>query len=262
MESEENAISVSNCNADETGLTLSKRRTRKGFSVRQNENGYRFSTDSLILAHHVDPKEKQRIADLGTGCGIIALIIARKFPHVKIYGIEIQEAMAQLAYSNVLENRMEKQIEIVCSDMKFLQAKDIGGFMDLVVVNPPFGKSGHCRCSDNFEKNVAKHEVYATLSDVIDFSKRVLRVLGDLFIIYPTQRIPELLYALRMAELEPRWLRTVHPRFNANADRVIVKAVKHGRESMTIGPPLIVHGKDGSFTPEIKQMLNFKEQDC
>jgi tRNA1Val (adenine37-N6)-methyltransferase len=224
-------------------------------SVKQPEKGYRFSIDSLMLAYQVHPKPNQRILDLGTGCGIIAIVIARRFPDIKIYGIEIQESMAQLAHFNVFENTLEGQIKVICADMKCLRPKDIEGPVDMVVVNPPFGKSGHSRFGDDLEKTIAKHEIFATLSDVMEFSVRFLKVSGTLHMIYPAQRLAELFYSLRTVKLEPKWLRTVHPRYHADANRVIVKAVKHGRVGITIGPPLYVHGANGSYTPEIEQMF-------
>jgi len=224
-------------------------------SVKQPEKGYRFSIDALMLAHQVNPDRNQRILDLGTGCGIIALIVARRFPDIKIYGIEIQEPMARLAHFNVFENNLEGQIKVLCADMKCLCPKDIEGPVDMVVANPPFGKSGHSRFGQDMAKTVAKHEVFATLSDVIEFSLRVLKELGTLFMIYPAQRLTELFYSLRSAKLEPKWFRTVHPQYHADANRVIVKAVKHGRGGLIIGAPLYVHGEDGSYTPEIEKMF-------
>jgi tRNA1Val (adenine37-N6)-methyltransferase len=223
--------------------------------VKQPEKGYRFSIDALLLAHQVNPKRNQRILDLGTGCGIIALILARRFPDIKIYGIEIQESMAQLARFNVLENNLEEQIKIICADMKCIGPKDFQGPVDMVVVNPPFGKTGHSRFGHDVAKTAAKHEIFATLSDVIEFSVRALNVSGTLYIIYPAQRLTELLYRLRIAKLEPKRFRTVHPHYHAEANRVIVKAVKHGRGGVTIGSPLYVHGTDGSYTPEIEKMF-------
>ena len=223
--------------------------------IKQPEKGYRFSMDALLLANHVNPRGYQRILDLGTGCGIIALIIARRFPQVKIYGIEIQESLASLAHFNVYENRLEKQIKVICADMNCLYDKDIEGPVDMVVVNPPFGEGGHSRIGPNFEKNVAKHEIFATLSDVIKFSVRVLKVSGTLLMIYPAHRLASLFHKLRVSRLEPKWLRAIHSHHQSDAKRVIIQAVKHGKEGITINSPLVVHRADGSYTNEIEKVL-------
>jgi tRNA1Val (adenine37-N6)-methyltransferase len=109
--------------------------------------------------------------------------------------------MAQLAHFNVFENNLEKQIKVICADMKCLCPKDIEGPVDMVVVNPPFGKSGHSRFGHDMAKTVAKHEIFATLSDVIEFSVRALKVSGTLFMIYPAQRLTELFYSLRIRKI-------------------------------------------------------------
>lgn len=223
--------------------------------IKQPEKGYRFSMDALLLANHVNPRGNQRILDLGTGCGVIALIVARRFPHVKLYGVEIQESLARLAHFNVYKNRLERQIKVICADMNCLCEKDIEGPVDMVVVNPPFGEGGHSRIGPNFEKNVAKHEIFSTLSDVIRFSVRVLKVSGTLLMIYPARRLTSLFHKLRVSRLEPKWLRAIHSHHQSDAKRLIIKAVKHGKEGITINSPLFVHRADGSYTNEIEKVL-------
>jgi tRNA1Val (adenine37-N6)-methyltransferase len=242
-------------NSEKENRLVSEALLNNTLLVKQSEKGYRFSIDALLLAHQANPKRNQRILDLGTGCGIIALILARRFPDIKLYGIEIQESMVQLARVNVLQNKLERQIKVICADMKCICPKDIQGPVDMVVVNPPFGKNGHSRVGHDIAKTVAKHEILATLFDVIEFSVRVLKVSGTLLMIYPAQRLAELFYSLRTAKLEPKWLRTVHPHYHAEAGRVIVKAVKQGRAGMTISSPLYMHETDGSYTPEIEKMF-------
>jgi tRNA1Val (adenine37-N6)-methyltransferase len=223
--------------------------------IKQPAKGYRFSIDALILANQVKPNRACKIIDLGTGCGIIALILSRKFPDVKISGIEIQSSLAKLAQGNVIENKLEDQINIICGDMKCLSSKDIEGPVDIVVVNPPFGKSGHVRVGNNPAESIAKHEIFVSLSDILAFSVRVLKVSGILYIIYPAKRLAELFYDLCTAKLEPKWFRTVHPRYQTDATRVIVKSVKHGRKGITIGSPLYIYGADGSYTSEVEKMF-------
>jgi tRNA1Val (adenine37-N6)-methyltransferase len=255
MENNEEICSALKVDLEKENRLFSKSLLNHTLLIEQPEKGYRFSIDALMLAHHVNPSRNQRILDLGTGCGVISLIIARKFPDLKIYGIEIQESMAKLANFNVFQNKLEGQITIICADIKCLCLKDIEGPVDMIVVNPPFGKSGHSRFGQDMAKTVAKHEIFATLSDIIKFSSIVLKDSGTLLMIYPSQRLTELFYSLKPANLEPKWLRTVHPRHHTDANRVIVKAVKNGRRGITIGSPLYVHGSNGTYTPEIEKMF-------
>ncbi|MFO8083977.1 MAG: methyltransferase [Desulfobacterales bacterium] len=211
--------------------------------------------DAVILAWHADPSLNYRLLDIGAGCGIISLILARRFSGIKVYGVEIQQSMACLANLNVLKNKMTDRIEVICRDLKILCPEDTGGTLDMVITNPPFGKAGCTRVGPDRSKNAATHEIYATLADVLACSKRMLKVFGTLIIIYPAQRLPELFYELRAAQLEPKWLRMVHPFVTQNANRVIVKAVKRGSQGLTIGSPLYVHQADRSYTPEIERMF-------
>jgi tRNA1Val (adenine37-N6)-methyltransferase len=255
MEKKEEKWSTLKIGSEKENRLFPKSNLNNTLFIEQPEKGYRFSIDALMLANHVNPNQNQRILDLGTGCGVISLIIARKFPDLKIYGIEIQESMAQLANFNVFKNKLQGQITIICADINCLCLKDIEGPVDMIVANPPFGKSGHSRFGQNTAKTVAKHEIFATLSDIIKFSSRVLKDSGTLLMIYPSQRLTELFFTLKTANLEPKWLRTIHPRHHSDAKRVIVKAVKNGRGGITIGSPLYVHGSNGTYTPEIEKMF-------
>ncbi len=223
--------------------------------IKQPEKGYRYSIDAVVLAWHVNVLGHKRVVDLGTGCGIIALILARRFPHIHIMGIEIQKSLAYLAQCNVLKNQMTKQVQIICDDLKNLYTKDIGGPVDMVVANPPFGKAGCTRLGSDKSKCGATHEIFATLSDVIECSARLLNISGTLMMIYPAQRLVELFHTLRKAGLEPKRLRTVHPHVFADANRVIVRAVKHGRQELVIEPPLYVHQANGAYTTEVEAMF-------
>jgi tRNA1Val (adenine37-N6)-methyltransferase len=255
MENKEEKCSTLKIDSEKENRIFPKSLLNNTLLIEQPEKGYRFSIDALMLAHHVIPNRNQRLVDLGTGCGVIALIVARKFPDLKIYGIEIQESMAQLANFNVFQNKLEGQITIICADIKRLCIKDIEGPVDMIVVNPPFEKSGHSRFGRNMAKTLAKHEIFATLPDMIKFSSRVLKDSGTLLMIFPSKRLIELFNTLTTANLEPKWLRTVHPRYHADANRVIVKAVKNGRGGITIGSPLYVHGSNGTYMPEIEKMF-------
>ena len=229
----------------------------KGVSIviRQPETGYRYSIDSVILAWHARPLCNQKVLDMGTGCGIVSIILARRFADIRIYGIEIQKSMACLAQWNILKNKMADRVKVICDDLRNLTPKDIDGPADLVVANPPFEKVGCSRIGSDYSKSVATHEISASLSDVVECSKRVLRISGALLIIFPAHRLMELFYELRTRKMEPKWVRMVHPYFLSDANRVIVKAVKYGSEGLAIGPPLYVHQADRSYTPEVESMF-------
>jgi tRNA1Val (adenine37-N6)-methyltransferase len=126
--------------------------------ITQDAAGYRFSLDAIVLAHHTDTHAGERVLDLGTGCGIIALILAYRNPDIRVYGIEIQGELADLAVSNVGANHMQNRITVLCRDMRDLKPRMIGGPVDVIVCNPPYRKPNSGRLNPDPQRAVARHE--------------------------------------------------------------------------------------------------------
>jgi len=224
--------------------------------IRQPEHGYRFSIDAVLLAGHAAPQPQDLVLDLGTGCGIIPLILAYRNPKIKVYGVEVQQQLADLAGLNVKKNGMEDRIVVCCMDMKELPTDDmIPGPMDLVVSNPPYRKALSGRLNPNRQRAVARHEIKATLADVVETARRMLRVAGRLLMIYPAQRMTDLVIQMRAADIEPKFVRLVHSNAHAAAKLVLVEGKKQGRPGVKVGPPLIIYHEDGSYSSEVQEML-------
>ncbi len=223
--------------------------------VMQNRSGYRFSIDAVLLAHHIMPREGDTVLDLGTGCGIIPLITACCHPAVKIYGVEIQKGLADLAAFNVKENKLDDRITILCRDMKTLTCDMISGPVNLAVSNPPYRKADSGRVNPNHERAVARHEISATLSDVIGTSRRLLAVSGKLITVYPSERMADLLTYKRSAGIEPKFIRMIHSGQNTEAKLFLSEGIKGARPGMKVGPPLIIYRENGDYTDEVKQMM-------
>ena len=147
--------------------------------VKQHRSGYRFSIDAVLLASHARPGPKDTVLDLGTGCGIIPMILAYRNPGIKIYGIEVQTDLADIAALNITENGLDDQIAVLCMDMKALILKMTSGPVDLVVSNPPFRKADSGRINPSRQRAVARHEIKATLYDVVETGRRMLRTAQD-----------------------------------------------------------------------------------
>lgn len=223
-------------------------------SVRQNRNGYRFSIDAVILAWHAGLYPATAILDLGTGCGIIPLILAARKPNAGIWGVEVQESLAGIAETNAGENGFGDRIGILHKDMKDLKRSDIPSPVNLVVSNPPYRKARSGRVNPNRQRALARHEILAELSDVLDAAWRVLELSGKCLVIYPAERICDILTQMRRFRLEPKYLRMIHSRAGENAKLVMVEGVKGGRPGTKTGPPLIVYKDDGAYTDEIDRM--------
>jgi tRNA1Val (adenine37-N6)-methyltransferase len=221
----------------------------------QDSRGYRYSIDAVLLTGQVQPRAGERLADLGTGCGIIPLILAYRHPEIKIYGIELQIDLAAIAVRNVAENRMEDRIDILCRDMKSIDTAELSGPVDTVVANPPYRKPHSGRLNPNRQRAVARHELAVTLEDVIRTARNVLRNKGRLVMIYPAERVADLLICMKSLDMAPRLIRPVYSRPDREAKRVIVEGIKAGRQRARIGPPLMIYNESGGYSNEVLKMF-------
>jgi len=179
--------------------------------VRQGKSGYRFSIDSVLIAHHAGQRPGETVLELGAGCGIISLIMALREPGIKkIYGIEIQKELAQIAKWNVRANGMKNKIQILRRDFRSFKFNEIEAGADLVVSNPPFRKNFSGRRNPNLQKAIARHEIKATLKDVIQAARRALSCRGRLVVLYPSQRLTDVLTEMKSSGIEPKFLRIVY----------------------------------------------------
>ena len=224
--------------------------------IKQNRAGYRFSIDSVLLAAQTLPRTDDIVLDLGTGCGIIPLILAYRYPKISVYGVEVQEDLAGLAKLNVKENGMENRITIHCRDLKTLKPDMVSGPVDVIVSNPPYRKANSGRINPNQQRAVARHEIKATLQDVVETAHRMLQPSGRLITIYPAERMTDMLTQMRSARMEPKFLRMVHSSAQTEAKLIIVEGKKGGRPGIKIGSPLIIYSKNGSYTEEVERMFN------
>ena len=223
--------------------------------VKQNRSGYRFSIDAVLLAGHIRLRPGDKVLDLGTGCGIIPLILAYHHKKIKVYGVEIQKELADIASGNVKENRMEDRITILCRDMKELKHDMVSGPVDLIVCNPPYRKTKSGRMNPDEQRAVARHEIKVKLNDVIETARRMLRTSGRFVMIYPAQRMIDMLTQMRSNCIEPKFFRMIYSDLNSEAKLILVEGIKGGRPGAKIGPPLIIYCKDGSYTDELKDMM-------
>ncbi|MBC2694032.1 MAG: tRNA1(Val) (adenine(37)-N6)-methyltransferase [Desulfobacteraceae bacterium] len=223
--------------------------------VKQNRSGYRFSIDAVLLAYHAGKCPGGRIIDLGTGCAIIPLIMAYRNPKLTVCGIEIQKELADIATINVKSNNMEKQITILCRDMKELNYDMISGPVDMVVSNPPYWKILSGKMNPDQQRAVARHEIKATLFDVIETAHRMLHTAGRIVMVYSSDRLTDIIAQMRSFNIEPKLLRTIHSNGKSGAKLILIEGIKGGRPGVTIASPLIIYHENGSYTNDVKQMF-------
>ena len=224
-------------------------------SVMQERAGYRFSIDAVILAHHVRPKPGERVVDLGTGCGIVPLIVAYRHPAVHMFGIEVQKELADIANDNVRDNGMQETVRIVHRDMQTLQQAMFQGPVDIVVSNPPFRKAHSGRVNPNRQRAVARHEISVTLPDVVKTAGDILKTAGLFVLVYTSERLPELVQHMKSCRLEPKNVRFIHSRRNSESKLMMMEGIKQGRPGLKVGPPIVIYNEDATYTEEVDAMF-------
>jgi len=223
--------------------------------IRQNRFGYRFSLDAVLLASHVQPRAGETVLDLGAGCGIISLILAYRHPDIKIFGVEVQKEIADLAALNVEENQMAGRVAVFRLDMKTLPVSAIPGPVDWVVCNPPYRKVDSGRINPDRQRAIARHEIMVTLKDIAAVSRRMLRTAGKFVTVYPAERLTDLMTEMRLAGIEPKRLRMIHSKRSADAKLVLVEGAGGVRSGMTVCPPLVIYRENGVYTQEVAAMF-------
>jgi len=224
--------------------------------VLQHREGYRFSIDAVLLAAFSAPGNNDRIVDLGTGCGIIPLILGYRHPAVSITGIEVQPELADLAAHNVEVNGLKERITIIRADMRSLSIQAVSGPVALVISNPPYRKGRSGRVNPHPQRAVARHEILATLQDVACAAARLLGIGGRFTIIYPAERITDLLTSLRSAGIEPKHIQTVHAKAHDPGRLVLVSGIKGGRPGAAVHEPLVIYQPNGSYTDRVQAMFD------
>lgn len=235
------------------GERLEELRAQQLF-ILQKEAAFHYGTDAVLLADFAAPRLRERMVDMGTGTGVIALLMAASQPTARCTALEIQPEMADMAARSVALNGLEARIEVLCQD--FCQAHRTLGCEQyaLAVCNPPYGKAGGTLKNEQETQRIARHEGGCTIEDVCLAAFRLLKTGGRFCVIFPAPRMLELMCAMRAARLEPKRVRTVHHRVGKPPVLVLVEAVKGGGSMLHWLPPLILEDEQGAPTPEYRRI--------
>ncbi len=185
----------------------------------------------------IPPLTNETILDIGCGSGVIPLTLKTKFPDVKIIGVEIQEELAELAKNNVKINSMQADISIICKDIKKISPDDFNKRIDIIISNPPYKKKGSGRLNPNQLKALARHEIKLTIKELLNSCKKLLSSKGKVFIIFPAERITDIIDNMHENNLKPETIRFIHTKKKGSAKLVIVSASKDRIAFPMIVPP-------------------------
>ena len=203
-------------------------------------------------------KKNSKVADLGTGTGIIGLLLCKKTNLAEMTGIEIQEDVANMAERSIKLNNLEEKFRIINSNINEIFSKKLleKNVFDVVVMNPPYKEVGTGEINENEKKLISRHEIKANLSDFIKTASGLLKDKGELYIVHKPERMPDIIQELRENKIEPKELRVVYSNKNSEASLILIKAVKGGKKFLKIDRPLYIYNESGKYSDEIKQIYN------
>ncbi len=206
----------------------------------QSKDGYRFSIDAILLAEFVTIRQGDVVVDLGTGCGVIPLILLLTKLVGYAFGLEIQEELAGQAARNVLLNGFDDKMRVVLGDIKNPPIAEESA--DVVICNPPYRQVKSGRINPDPRRAIARHEIMANIDDILRAARSVLRKKGRLAVIYSSVRLADILVRMRRFNLEPKKIQIIYPDLNSGAKLVLVEAILGGRPGLKISPPIVGQG--------------------
>lgn len=224
--------------------------------IEQNSIGYRYSIEPFLLADFISMEPEFSVLDVGTGCGIIPLLLMTRESRLKITAVEVQKSLYDLARQNVSKSGLSDSIKVIHAD--FLQAAATweNETFDLAISNPPYRKINTGRTNPNEEKAIARHEILLDLNAILKQSVALLKPGGKIALAYPPHRLTEALSEMKHLNLFPSRLRFIHGTQGADAKIFLVEGVKGCKQDCAVEPPLYVYENDNSYTEEMEHIYD------
>lgn len=229
----------------------------KGLKIIQNKDGFCFGIDSILLSDFASEIKKEgKVIDLGTGTGIIGIMLCAKTELSKMIGVEVQKEVYDMAKRSIKLNNLQDKFEIINDNIKNLEnILEIGTF-DAVVTNPPYKKIGTGLINENEKKLISRHEITANLEDFIKMSAKLLKDKGNFYMVHRPDRLVDIIELLRKYKLEPKKIRFVEPSIGKEANLLLIKATKNAKPFLKIEKTLYVYKENGEYTEEILKIYN------
>lgn len=223
----------------------------RGYRIIQNPSTFCFGMDAVLLSDFASGKEKGNVIDLGTGTGVIPMLMEAQGKGRHFVGLELQEYSADMASRSVSLNGLSSKIEIINEDIKNVAALYKTASFDVVTSNPPYINQNHGLENEKSPFNIARHEITVTLEDVVKAAAYLLKEGGSFAMIHKPFRLAEIFRVLMTHRLEPKRMCLVQPSVDKEPNMVLIEAVKGGRAMIKIEPTLVVYSQDGGYTDEL-----------
>ncbi|MCD8123700.1 MAG: tRNA1(Val) (adenine(37)-N6)-methyltransferase [Lachnospiraceae bacterium] len=232
---------------------------RGGYRILQHPEKPCFGMDAVLLSDFTHVKPGETVLDLGTGTGILPILLAAKTEGRHFMGLEIQSGLAEMARRSVGLNALETRVSVEEGDLREASARFGRSVFDVVVSNPPYMKEEHGRMNPGDARAMARHEISCTLEDVARETARVLRVGGRFYLVHRPRRLGEIFEKLHRYRLEPKRMRLVYPYVDREANLVLLEAVRGGKPGMKVEAPLIIYREPGCYTREMCRIYGLSE---
>lgn len=230
---------------------------RNGYGIIQRKDGFCFGMDAVLLSGFVQVKEGEEVLDLGTGTGIIPILLEAKTKGRHFTGLEIQEEIADMAWRSVCLNQLEEKISIVRGDIKEAGKLFARASFDVVTSNPPYIHDAHGLKNPGELKAISRHEILCTLEDVVREAAGLVKPGGRVYLVHRPHRLIEIVSVMKQYKLEPKRLTFVHPFVDRDANMVLIEAVRGGGSMVKVEKPVIVFKEPGVYTEEIRQVYGY-----
>lgn len=230
---------------------------RNGYQIIQNPEKFCFGMDAVLLSGFAKVKPGGEVLDLGTGTGIIPILMEAKTPAAHLTGLEIQEESADMARRSVQLNGLSEKIDIVTGDIKEADKIFKSASFDVITSNPPYMIGEHGLQNPDAPKAIARHEVLCTLEDVVGQAAKLLKPGGHFFMVHRPFRLAEIITVMTQHKLEPKRMQLVYPFVDKEPNMVLIEGVRGGKSRMTVEKPLIIYSEPGVYMPEIYDIYGY-----
>lgn len=230
---------------------------RNGYQIIQNPEKFCFGMDAVLLSGFARVGEGSRVLDMGTGTGIIPILMEAKTKAAHLTGLEIQEESADMARRSVSLNGLEGKISIVTGDIKEAGSLFRAASFDVITCNPPYMIGQHGITNPGDAKAIARHEILCTLEDVVSQAAKLLKPGGNFFMVHRPFRLAEIMVLLHQYKLEPKRMQMVYPFVDKEPNMVLIEANRGGKPRMTVEKPLIIYQEPGVYMPEIYDIYGY-----
>lgn len=230
---------------------------RNGYRIIQNPEKFCFGMDAVLLSGFAKAKKNDNVLDMGTGTGIIPILMEAKTEAAHLTGLEIQEESADMAKRSVALNNLQEKITIVQGDIREAETLFGAASFDVITCNPPYMIGQHGLQNPDAPKAIARHEILCTLEDVISQTAKLLKPGGNFFMVHRPFRLTEIMVILHEYKLEPKRMQLVYPYVDKEPNMVLIEANRGGKPRITVEKPLIVYKEVGVYMPEIYEIYGY-----